>query len=83
MQILRRGSTFATKWKFCAIISFHLAFENQKEPDSVTGKLVWGTLLASCTLPVYLVASNVKEHAPPISIIAVGDFATTQELAQQ
>jgi hypothetical protein len=59
---------------------FHLAFENQKEPDYITEKL-WSTL-ESGTLPVYFGASNIDEHAPPNSIIVVDDFATMDELAR-
>lgn len=57
---------------------FHLAFENQNEPDYITEKL-WGTL-ESGTLPIYYGAPNVKEHAPPHSVISVQDFNTTQAL---
>lgn len=59
---------------------FHLAFENSKEDDYVTEKL-WGTLQAG-TLPIYYGAPNVKEHAPPNSIISWHDFDSTDELAQ-
>jgi hypothetical protein len=58
---------------------FHLAFENQRSPDYITEKL-WGSL-ASGTLPVYYGAPNIKEHAPPNSIIVVDDFSSPQELA--
>jgi hypothetical protein len=75
-----KGVNLRNKTEVLRNYLFHLAFENQKEPDYVTEKL-WGTL-ASGTLPVYLGASNVKDHVPPNSIIAVDDFATTQELAQ-
>lgn len=59
---------------------FHLAFENSKEDDYITEKL-WGTL-QSGTLPIYYGAPNVKEHAPPNSIISWHDFDSTEELAQ-
>jgi len=59
---------------------FHLAFENSKEDDYVTEKL-WGTLQAG-TLPIYYGAPNVKEHAPPNSIISWHDFGSTEELAK-
>jgi hypothetical protein len=58
---------------------FHLAFENSNEEDYVTEKL-WGTLQAG-TLPIYYGAANVKEHAPPNSIISWHDFKSTKELA--
>ena len=58
---------------------FHLAFENSNEPDYVTEKL-WGTL-ESGTLPVYYGAPNVKEHAPPNSIISRHDFNSNQDFA--
>ena len=59
---------------------FHLAFENQSTEDHMTEKL-WGAL-ESGTLPIYLGAPNVKEHAPPHSIIHVDDFNTTAELVE-
>ena len=59
---------------------FHLAFENSKEDDYITEKL-WGTLQAG-TLPIYYGAPNVKEHAPPNSIISWHDFPSTEELAE-
>ncbi len=59
---------------------FHLAFENQNEPDYITEKL-WGTL-ESGTLPIYYGAPNVKEHAPPNSVISVQDFNTTEALVK-
>lgn len=57
---------------------FHLAFENTCEDDYITEKL-WGTL-ESGTVPVYYGAPNVKEHAPPNSIISWHDFNDTIEL---
>lgn len=59
---------------------FHLAFENSNEEDYVTEKL-FGTLQAG-TLPIYYGAANVKEHAPPNSIISWHDFKSTKELAR-
>ena len=59
---------------------FHLAFENQREDDYITEKL-WGTL-QSGTLPVYMGATNIKDHAPPNSIIAYDDFHSTEHLAK-
>ena len=67
------------KKKLMRAYLFHLAFENSNEDDYVTEKL-WGTL-ESGTLPVYLGAPNVKEHAPPHSIISWHDFNSTKELA--
>ena len=55
---------------------FHLAFENSIEDDYVTEKL-WATLQAG-TLPIYYGAPNVKEHAPPHSIISWHDFNSTK-----
>ena len=59
---------------------FHLAFENSIIPDYITEKL-WGTF-QSGTLPVYMGAPNVKEHAPPNSIISWHDFGSTKELGE-
>ena len=59
---------------------FHLSFENSREDDYITEKL-WGAL-GSGTLPVYFGAPNVKDHAPPNSIILVDDFETTQDLVE-
>ena len=59
---------------------FHLAFENQKEPDYITEK-VWGALAAG-TIPVYLGAPNIKDHVPDErSIIVVDDFESVDALA--
>lgn len=58
---------------------FHLAFENQNENDYVTEKL-WG-VLSSGTVPIYFGAPNIKEHAPPNSIIVVDDYASPKDLA--
>lgn len=58
---------------------FHLAFENQITDDYITEKL-WGSL-QSGTLPVYLGAGNVKDHAPKNSIINAADFESHQALA--
>ena len=59
---------------------FHLAFENTCEDDYITEKL-WGTL-ESGTLPVYYGAPNVKDHAPPNSIISWHDFNDTTKLGE-
>ena len=59
---------------------FHLAFENSLEPDYITEKL-WGTL-KSGTLPVYLGADNVRQHAPPGSIISWHDYNDTKKLGE-
>ena len=58
---------------------FHLAFENSNIDDYVTEKL-WG-VLESGTLPVYYGAPNIKEHAPPNSIISRHDFQSNKDLA--
>lgn len=58
---------------------FHLAFENQNEDDYITEKL-WG-VLSSGTVPIYFGAPNVKEHAPPNSIIVVDDYDSMEDLA--
>jgi hypothetical protein len=58
---------------------FHLAFENQNEEDYITEKL-WG-VLSSGTVPIYFGAPNVKEHAPPNSIIVVDDYDSLKDLA--
>ena len=58
---------------------FHLAFENQNEDDYITEKL-WG-VLSSGTVPIYFGAPNVKEHAPPNSIILVDDYDSLNALA--
>jgi hypothetical protein len=58
---------------------FHLAFENQNEDDYITEKL-WG-VLSSGTVPIYFGAPNVKEHAPPNSIIVVNDYDSIKDLA--
>lgn len=47
-------------------------------PTDVTEKL-WKTLEAG-TLPVYMGAPNIQEHAPPNSIISWHDFDSTKEL---
>lgn len=57
---------------------FHLAFENTCEDDYITEKL-WGTL-ESGSIPVYYGAPNVKDHAPPNSIISWHDFQNTSTL---
>lgn len=57
---------------------FHLAFENQNEEDYITEKL-WGSM-TSGVIPIYYGASNVKEHAPPNSIIPVSDFPDVEAL---
>jgi Glycosyltransferase family 10 (fucosyltransferase) C-term len=57
---------------------FHLAFENTCEDDYITEKL-WGTL-ESGSIPVYYGAPNVKDHAPPNSIISWHDFQNTSML---
>jgi hypothetical protein len=59
---------------------FHLAFENSNEADYVTEKL-WGTFQAG-TLPVYLGAPNIHQHAPPNSIISWHDFESTRALGE-
>ena len=59
---------------------FYLAFENQNIDDYITEKL-WGPLEAG-TVPVYMGAPNVKDHAPNRSVIVMDDFATTEELAE-
>lgn len=46
--------------------------------SDVTEKL-WSTL-ASGTLPVYMGAPNIWDHAPPNSIIVYDDFGSAQEL---
>ena len=67
------------KKKLMGAYLFNLAFENSQEDDYITEKL-WGAL-ESGTLPVYYGAPNVKEHAPPNSIISWHDFSSTKELA--
>lgn len=59
---------------------FHLAFENTNEIDYITEKM-WGTL-HSGSLPVYMGAPNIKEHAPENSIISWHDFKSTKELGE-
>lgn len=59
---------------------FHLAFENSNEKDYITEKL-WATF-ESGTIPVYMGAPNVQEHAPPNSIISWHDFESTQALGE-
>lgn len=58
---------------------FHLAFENQNVDDYITEKL-WDTF-KSGTLPVYLGATNIKEHVPKNSIVLAEDFENPQALA--
>ena len=58
---------------------FHFSLENSNEDDYITEKL-WGAL-ESGSVPVYYGAPNVKNHAPPGSIILANDFRNGGELA--
>ena len=57
---------------------FNIAFETSNEIDHVTSVL-WGALERG-TIPIYYGAPNVKEHAPPNSIISWHDFNNTKAL---
>mmetsp|Transcript_26275 Transcript_26275/g.39782 ORF Transcript_26275/g.39782 Transcript_26275/m.39782 type:complete len:720 (+) Transcript_26275:119-2278(+) len=75
---LENGVKMSSKKSIQAQYLFHLAFENTNEIDYVTEKL-WGTY-ESGTLPVYMGAPNIKEHAVPNSIISWHDFDSTKAL---
>lgn len=74
----RDNNTLEGKMGMMQSYLFHLAFENSREEDYITKKL-WGTLAAG-VLPVYYGAPNVRDHAPPNSIILKDDFNSTKEL---
>ena len=73
------GSDKANKSSVLRKYLFYLAFENQCTEDYITEKM-WGALGAG-PIPVYYGATNIHEHVPPHSIINVGDFNSTDDLA--
>ena len=77
---LPAGADVSDKQSILNKYLFALAFENQCATDYITEKL-WGAFMAG-TVPVYYGAPNVRDHAPPHSLILVDDFATTQALME-
>ena len=69
---------YNSKVQAMRLYKFHLAFENQNEPDYITEKL-W-LALESGTLPVYLGAQNIREHVPHNSVIVAADFENPHAL---
>jgi hypothetical protein len=74
------GTQIADKKGMMQKYLLHLAFENTNEEDYITEKL-WGTF-ESGTLPVYMGAPNVREHAPENSFISWHDFNSTKALGE-